>query len=1073
MSGRSVSALVALTFGLLLSGSLPSLATLATLYPTAWDDTNAGADVPTGANALADDGSGALVSSSNTTLILSGFDNTDLGTINSVTVYVEYLTTAAPNNDTYQFDAARDGASFTDSIVAANTTHQASYTVQSLSLGALTWAQVGTLAVRCLTAKAQSADGYDVDWDVGYIVVDYSPALSVTIGDGASEPAGSSNLCPETPSTALDTFTLTADTSATLSSVEVTLDAPADSWQGVSSIEIRTDAGALLGSATPGSNTVNVTGLSIPVTTATDIYRVWMVPETATGMPAVPGSVISVSGTVSSVGPAAVTDNDSTSATHTIDNASPNNPTAFTGVTGDTEVTLSWSNPVSDFAEVVVLRRPTLAVADTPTEGVDYSGQVGTIPGGWTATVAYVGTAQGLTDIGLTNGVDYYYEIFAKDFCGNYSAGGAVTGPHQPKSLAGLVVVSNSAVESACKQITVTAAFSADIDGDSFTRVYWDTTAGGTGNIACATLTSASPRQCLVTGFPQGVNVYVRVDHTDPDGVDGAGVGDPWDSAAFNTTCGADQAAPTLLFLNPSRGSVIGGTERVKLQVFDEGGLAVTDPVQWSVDGGAVSPTSVAVNANYSCDPTSCTNCCWVYEFDVNTTTAGTNPLSLANGDHYLLAQATDLAGNTSSLAQPVAVNNDGLNPAGDGFILRRSHGSALCIDCHNIATHSSQSSSTKYGNWAIECTTCHTPHRTRNIFLIREQIETPNSGLQPSPGSLDFRVTTQPVSSAVAADRSYLGDTGGDANTGPYTDGVCEVCHTKTTIHRNDGSQDVTHNVTNASLSCTDCHAHGKGFAGPSCNGCHKAPPSVGAHGAHDEVWDNAASIPTAYDTTTSHATTTQYGFPCAKCHSGTHINDSAVNPTHDGTLANPWQVEVTFDTSTPPSNPSGSFAGTYNQNTDSGASGEYWSWSNGSCSTAYCHSDAKRSLPNYVTPSWTGTNPSGCAWCHQLGGSTTLLSDAHAKHTDDTAVTGYQFGCVRCHASTVSSGVQDIAPITVSDKSNHVDGTRTLSFDASGPDNSLGSYSDSPGFTCSNTYCHSTGQDRTAPYTSPASIA
>ena len=59
---------------------------------------------------------------------------------------------------------------------------------------------------------------------------------------------------------------------------------------------------------------------------------------------------------------------------------------------------------------------------------------------------------------------------------------------------------------------------------------------------------------------------------------------------------------------------------------------------------------------------------------------------------------------------------------------------------------------------------------------------------------------------------------------------------------------------------------------------------------------------------------------------------------------------------------------------------------------------------------------------------------------------------------------------------KTVHVDGTRTVKFDPSGVDNSQGAYDglgagDSK--TCADTYCHSNGKDRTAPYSHPASIA
>jgi hypothetical protein len=42
-----------------------------------------------------------------------------------------------------------------------------------------------------------------------------------------------------------------------------------------------------------------------------------------------------------------------------------------------------------------------------------------------------VGALNTFTDTPLTNGIDYYYEIFARDGCVNWSTG-LETGPHRP-----------------------------------------------------------------------------------------------------------------------------------------------------------------------------------------------------------------------------------------------------------------------------------------------------------------------------------------------------------------------------------------------------------------------------------------------------------------------------------------------------------------------------------------------------------------------------------------------------------------------------------------------------------------
>lgn len=130
---------------------------------------------------------GALISCNNTEFHAAGFNSSDLGEITSATVAVKYKTTGAPSNDTYQFDAALDGTNFTTSIVAANLTNQPSYVWSSeVSLGTPTWAQIGTLAVRCLTQKASQPDNYFVDCDVARVTINFKPKIYWKIDDNAT-----------------------------------------------------------------------------------------------------------------------------------------------------------------------------------------------------------------------------------------------------------------------------------------------------------------------------------------------------------------------------------------------------------------------------------------------------------------------------------------------------------------------------------------------------------------------------------------------------------------------------------------------------------------------------------------------------------------------------------------------------------------------------------------------------------------------------------------------------------------------------------------------------------------------
>jgi hypothetical protein len=134
-------------------------------------------------------------------------------------------------------------------------------------------------------------------------------------------------------------------------------------------------------------------------------------------MPAVPGASYAVTGTVTaftSTNTQAGTDTGS--ATVTVDNLSPDNVTGAGATPGDTQATVSWTNPGSDFSNVLVLRN-TATIGDVPTEGS--SPAVDSTIG--TSVVRYIANGTSFIDTGLTNGIPYFYRIFAKDPNGNYA----------------------------------------------------------------------------------------------------------------------------------------------------------------------------------------------------------------------------------------------------------------------------------------------------------------------------------------------------------------------------------------------------------------------------------------------------------------------------------------------------------------------------------------------------------------------------------------------------------------------------------------------------------------------------
>ena len=85
---------------------------------------------------------------------------------------------------------------------------------------------------------------------------------------------------------------------------------------------------------------------------------------------------------------------------------------------GDSQVTLNWSNPASDFYQVIILK-DTSPILDIPTDGVIYT--AGDLING--TEVAYVGNASAFTATSLTNDTPYYFKVFSQNPRKNYADG--------------------------------------------------------------------------------------------------------------------------------------------------------------------------------------------------------------------------------------------------------------------------------------------------------------------------------------------------------------------------------------------------------------------------------------------------------------------------------------------------------------------------------------------------------------------------------------------------------------------------------------------------------------------------
>jgi hypothetical protein len=295
-------------------------------------------------------------------------------------------------------------------------------------------------------------------------------------------------------------------------------------------------------------------------------------------------------------------------------------------------------------------------------------------------------------------------------------------------------------------------------------------------------------------------------------------------------------AAPMVSIITPAKGAVVsvapagnpgGAGFKVQLRVFDPAGIAAitANSVQVSTDNGTT----------WLATPLPARNT----RFDTGTpTTTGTMYealLTLTPGQYTLRARASNATvSNVLSAAVPVTVL---AARSGDGNLLVRDNSSQLCTDCHAIQTHSSESAGTAKGSWSTTCRDCHTPHRTRNVYLVNEQVMPPAIQGPQAPRSVGFVKGSAADGDSAAA--------GWDATNGKPTatasfvnsdnSGPCQVCHTRTGSDatprwRNTGNSDTHYTAAVGAQACTNCHSHGSGFGGgeskggTTCSGCHKS---------------------------------------------------------------------------------------------------------------------------------------------------------------------------------------------------------------------------------------------------------
>ncbi|MBI5057120.1 MAG: hypothetical protein HZB61_10950, partial [Nitrospirae bacterium] len=153
-----------------------------------------------------------------------------------------------------------------------------------------------------------------------------------------------------------------------------------------------------------------------------------------------------------------------------------------------------------------------------------------------------------------------------------------------------------------------------------------------------------------------------------------------------------------------------------------------------------------------------------------------------------------------------------------------------------NVKMHSSSVAGTKYGGWTMDCLTCHNPH---------QQEQNARYGTTYGKYIKEYVCYTNNATGGNFAELIQFAANSGAgsfADGAPYNENICEMCHTQTNHHRNDGSApgdlDTGNNYVGHydGQKCTDCHVHSEGFkfAPPAidngyvgssvCGACHTA---------------------------------------------------------------------------------------------------------------------------------------------------------------------------------------------------------------------------------------------------------
>lgn len=167
-----------------------------------------------------------------------------------------------------------------------------------------------------------------------------------------------------------------------------------------------------------------------------------------------------------------------------------------------------------------------------------------------------------------------------------------------------------------------------------------------------------------------------------------------------------------------------------------------------------------------------------------------------------------------------------------------------LCLSCHGPAgtadkkaeVHTNKSGSS-YPAFTMNCLDCHNPHDNMgnrvggtNLSQVGKKLDGTGYAMIPTPNSGNSYVVfeNRGTNADPPYDSSLRSFADGDEDGDNAFEGVCEVCHTQVSHHRNYDDGDPSHDHTHfVGQNCIICHPHDANFnysGGGSCDACHSA---------------------------------------------------------------------------------------------------------------------------------------------------------------------------------------------------------------------------------------------------------